>query len=96
MLTLLGTTAAIAHKAIDWIPEAPKRRSEPVERPDGKRPRVQGDEGNSLSVEQSAGTARQDQHNVANPVTTFQQAAPIPHTQEAYGYATGNSTGKGR
>jgi len=28
MLTLLGATAAIAYKAINWIPEALKRRLE--------------------------------------------------------------------
>ena len=40
MLTLLGATAAIAYKAIDWIPEAPKRRLETVKQLNGKRPRV--------------------------------------------------------
>ena len=40
MLTLLGTTTAIIYKAINWIPEALKRRLEPIKRLDGKRPRV--------------------------------------------------------
>ena len=30
MLTLLGTTTAIIYKAINWIPEALKRRLETV------------------------------------------------------------------
>jgi len=50
MLTLLGTTTAIIYKAINWIPEALKRRSETIKQLDSKRLRAQR-EGNLLLVE---------------------------------------------
>ncbi|XTI95104.1 hypothetical protein V2W45_1323632 [Cenococcum geophilum] len=55
------------------------------------------DKERTIPAEQGNGTTRQGQHlrvpSVAEPVPTFQQAAPTLHTQESHEYTTINSTG---